>query len=192
MMSFLRRRRPRPPPTPHCPPELHGARSCRRAATRARCPTTTCCPTMCRPDPCKSASAGQSHAGNRRRHHARENARRQARRLHASDLADHRLHVQPAARCARRRQAIPRDRGLRGRLRSIRLEARVHRPLRSAGLLRSGRQRDRRRDEGRRHRQGARHRAGHRLLLSERHLPHDGLGRAEPRPLHRAPHPAVG
>ena len=54
---------------------------------------------------------------------------------------------------------------LRGGLRPVRLEARLHGPLRGPGLLRVRRQRDRRRDEGRRHRPGARHRPAIDALL---------------------------
>ena len=71
-------------------------------------------------------------------------------------LADDRLLVLGRrARSRRSRKQFRVIADVRGRLRPVRLQARLHRSLRGAGLLRPGRQRDRRRDEGRRHRQGA-------------------------------------
>ena len=70
----------------------------------------------------------------------------------------------------------------------VRLEALVYTDLyESPSVLRVRRQRHGRRDEGRRHRSGPRHREGKiDVLPRQRHLPHDGLARAQPRPLFTA------
>ena len=133
----------------------------------------------------------QAPARHHHRRHARAEPRGQARRLHSGHEPHDRLHLHPRRDARAGRQAVPRHGRVRRRLRPVRLEARLHRPVRSAALLRHRRQRDRHRDEGERHRKGPRHRARHRFSPAKRHLPHDGLGRAEPRPLHRAPHSAA-
>ena len=171
------RRRPTPA-APAAPPQRASPTATVTPARRLQEPaprTTTSSPTSVDPDPCKSPEQVATHAGHRRRPHARQAARRRPRRLRAGHLAADRPLVR-RRRALAHRQAVPRHRRLRGGLRPVRLEARLHRPLRGAGLLRVRRQRHRHRDEGRRHRPG-RTRSPRRStqLPQQRHLPHDGL-----------------
>ena len=95
--------------------------------------------------PVQEPRAGRQHARHRRGRDAGEAARRRPRRLRPGHVAPDRALVRPGA--AAHREAVPGDRDLQGRLRPVRLEARLHRPLRGAGVLRVRRQRDGHRDE---------------------------------------------
>ena len=142
------------------------------------------------PDPCKDPRRSPICRASSSARRSRSSSASD-RRLPPDHVADDRLLVRLERRAPAHRQTVPRHRHLRGRLRPVRLEARLHRPLRGRAVLRARRQRHRRRDEGGRRRQRAtRSRRTIEKRPHERRLPGHGLARAESRPLHGAPHPA--